>query len=153
MARHWFFGDRPPLTEDERRLILRVITVMSIPFALIVLVAAVAGFIWWQYQTDNRIEANKEAIQTAVRAAERAEGLAKDLERERVDRETAVRDALALLCRENEAQDAALILVLEGAIRERRQLPQNPARVEFIEVLRDAVKARAPVNTEQCRLP
>jgi type II secretory pathway pseudopilin PulG len=133
---------------------------MSVPFALIVMAGGVAGFVWWQYQTDDRINANQaaiqnaeDAIQQAKNAAAQARKVALEVERERIEREEAISLALDAQCRENEAQDAALVLVLQGAIRERRQLPPNEARSEFIEVLRDAIRDREPAKETDCRLP
>jgi hypothetical protein len=125
---------------------LRVATVIAIPLALIVCVTLVGGFLIYRSKTNARINTNKEAI-VSVRA------LTEDLVEERRAREKAIAEAVFRTCVDNEAQDAVLVNILDKTIRSLQRGPQTVARDAYIQNLRDAIRAREPVNEPECQIP
>jgi hypothetical protein len=125
---------------------LRVATVIAIPLALIVCFTLVGGFLIYRSKTNDRIHANKDAI-VSVRK------LTEDLLDERRAREKAIAEAVFRTCVDNEAQDAVLVDILDKTIRSLQRGPRTVARDAYIQNLRDAIRAREPVNEPECKIP
>lgn len=125
---------------------LRVAVVIAIPLALIVCVTLVGGFLIYRSKTNDKIASNRDAI-VSVRK------LTEDLAQERRDREQAIAEAVFRTCVENEAQDSVLVDILTKTISSLQNAPRTVARDAYIQNLRDAIRAREPLNEPECKIP
>lgn len=139
-------GRTEPLSEDERRLALRVTAIVAIPLATIVVVALGIAFLAYRDVTNDRIVDNQEAI-------ERLDVLTVELTRERRDREAAISRAVYDVCLANERQDAILVEQLRGAKRRALLAPPSALRREIIEDLEQGIDALEPPGELECRIP
>jgi hypothetical protein len=150
----WMLGSRE-LTEDERRLVLRSMTVIAIPLALITAMALVVGALFFQGQINGQIKQNREAITRADSAIRANKRLARRINNERKGRDAAIAAAVFRECQENELQDNVLVnQVLRPTIQGLERRPnQTPELRAFIANLRQAILAREPPGEKDCKLP
>lgn len=150
----WMLGSRE-LTADERRLVLRSITVIAIPLALITAMALVVGALFFQGQINGQLTQNREAITRADSAIRANKQLARRINNERKARDAAIAAAVFRECQENELQDNVLVnQVLRPTIRGLEGQPnQTPELRAFIANLRQAILAREPPGEKDCKLP
>lgn len=160
IPRFALLGDRPPLTTEERRLVLRVIAVTAIPLATMVLIVGLIGasLIYHELRdraNDNRelIRQNEQAIKEAQDAARASRMLALRLDDERVARTEALERQVYEECVQNENQDetnAALYRKVKAATM---AAPPTPERQELIEALDEAIDSREPPGEVDCKPP
>jgi len=151
--RHWLFGDRPPLTEEERRLVLRAMAVIAVPLATITALILLVGGAFAVDGLRQRTTKNKEAIARSVEVAKDAKKLAAELNRERIDRENALAWQVYDECVENENQDATNSALFRQVRDLVKQGPQSPASAALLEGLSEAIDAREPEGEMDCVLP
>lgn len=150
----WMLGSRE-LTVDERRLVLRSMTVIAIPLALITTFALVIGFLFFRGQINGQIGQNREAILRADEAIAAHKKLTAELNAQsaRFDRKIAI--AVFNECVQNEAQDNVLVNqvlrpTIQGLEHSQNQTPELQA---FVANLRQAILAREPPGEKDCKLP
>lgn len=151
--RHWLFGDRPPLTGDERRLVLRAMAVIAVPLATITSLILLVGGAIAVNELRNRTEENKQAIEAAEDAAREAKRLAVVLNLERRNRENALAWQVYDECVENENQDAANDAFFRSVRTLLMQGTSTPAIKEFLSKLNETIDAREPPNEKDCAEP
>lgn len=153
MVRRYFFGDLPPLSAAERRLVLRVMTVTSIPLALITTAVLIAGGAFAVHQLRERTEANKDAIAQAKEAAQSAAVLALRLDEQRDETANALAWQVYDQCVENENQDESNTALYRKVRTVVAQGPPTAARDALIEQLNESIDAREPEGEMDCPTP
>ena len=153
VMRHWLFGDRPPLTEPERRLVLRAMAVIAVPLATITALILIVGGAFAINELRSKTEENKDAIEAAEAAASQAKQLAVELNLERTNRENALAWQVYDECVENENQDAANAVLFRKVLTLVAQGPPNPARDDLIQTLNETIDAREPPGEMDCAIP
>jgi hypothetical protein len=153
VMRHWLFGDRPPLNEDERRLVLRAMAVIAVPLATItaLILIVAGGFVVNELR--DRTQQNKEAIEAAEDAALKAQRLAVALNLERRARENALAWQVYDECVENENQDAANTELFRKVRTVVAQGPPTAARDALLDTLNETIDAREPPGEKDCVEP
>lgn len=136
------FGDRPPLTPGERRLVLRIIAVTAMPLAILVLAVTAIVVGYGYYELQDKTDANRQAIRESRSAIMQTRALARRLDWRIYDE-----------CAENENQDTVLVAQLQGAIRRARLAPPSPTRTQIIEDLQAGIDAREPPDEKPCPVP
>ena len=153
LMRHWLFGDRPPLTEDERRLVLRAIAVIAVPVVALMTFVLVIGGAFAVNELRDRTQENAEAIDQAQAAAREAKRLAEQLNIERTNRENALAWQVYDECVENENQDATNAALFRQVRTLVAQGPPTAARDALLEGLSEAIDAREPEGEMDCTVP
>lgn len=142
-----------PLTPEERRMVLRITAVIVTPFALIVVVALMAGFLVYKNGADERAAKNTAIARQAGEAAAQAKQLAVRLASERTAREQAIARAVFQECVANEAQDAVVVAQLQNSIAALLTRPPSAVRDDLIRGMRDGVIALEPPGEPDCKIP
>jgi hypothetical protein len=152
----WMLGSRK-LTEDERRLVLRSMTVIAIPLALITTLALTVGFLFFEGKLNGQIHQNREAILRADEAIAAHKKLTAQLNNQARLFDRKIAQAVFDECVQNEAQDNVLVnQVLRPTIQGLRQADaQNPSPdlERYIQTLTQAILAREPPDEKDCQLP
>jgi len=149
----WMLGERE-LSDRERRLVLRSMTVIAIPLALITGMSLIAGFAFFRGQINGQVHRNREAIVRADEAIAANKKLAKRVSQESKERASAIAKAVFDECVQNELQDSVLVnLVLRPTIQGLRDAPPSPELDRYIGNLEQAILAREPPNEKDCVLP
>jgi hypothetical protein len=153
VMRHWLFGDRSPLNEGERRLVLRAMAVIAVPLATItaLILIVAGGFVVNELR--DRTQQNKQAIAAAQDAALKAKRLAVALNLERRARENALAWQVYDECVENENQDAAFENFLLGVKAALRQNEATPTTTQLLDSIQETLDAREPPDEMDCVLP
>ena len=147
------FGHRPPLTEDERRLVLRSMTIIAIPLATICLFALlITGAVAYHY-THAAIASNEGAINDSQDAIAATRNLALALNAVRRSSERALAWQVYDECVENEAQDAANATLFRKVYRLVSEGPPSRARNDLLETLQETIDAREPPDEKPCQQP
>lgn len=151
---NWVAGERP-LTTEERRLVLRSMSIIAIPLAVLTTVALVAGFLVFRGQINEQVRQNVKAIDAADQAIIANKRLTRRINNERKQRDAAIAQAVFHECVENELQDSVLVnQVLRPTIQSLKRSPnQTPELRRFIANLSLAILAREPANEKDCQLP
>jgi hypothetical protein len=134
-------------------MVFRVATVIAIPMATILVLALLGGFLVYRNQTNERLAAGRESIKNNREQINRIAKLTLDLDAERRGREQAIARAAFLACVQNEAQDAVLVDILNKTIEAVLRAPPTDARAAYIQNLRDAIRAREPMDEPECKIP
>ena len=153
IVRRYFLGDIPELTPEERRLVLRVVAVTSIPLALLVLFVVILGGAFTVSELRERTQDNKQAIRQASDAAQSAGLLALRLDEQRDAASNALAWQVYDQCVENENQDAANVALFRKVRAVVAQGPANQARDELIVSLSKTIDAREPPGEMDCATP
>lgn len=145
-------GDTP-LTPEERRLVLRAVTIIAAPLALITLAALLVGGILVYHELREKARTNASAIRAADDAAKQAALLAIRLEEQGAATDRALAQRVYDECVENENQDAANVALFRKVRAVVEQGPPSQARDELIQALRETEDAREPPDESDCPLP
>lgn len=144
-------GDRP-LTEDERRLVLRCVAVVAIPMALICMFALLVGF-------GIAFTNVHQAVDNAREADRKTRLLALQLNADRA-RQNAINSwDIYDQCVENENQDQVTADLLRKIRRQTLAAPPAPderlreARREALDAIQTWLDAREPPGEPDCQIP
>lgn len=142
-----------PLTEDERRMILRAMALIAIPLATICVLALLIGGAVAFHYIDNSIDANSVAIKEAEEASNQAKLLARSLNAERRTRERTLAWQVYDECVQNENQDASNVLTFRKVRALLQQGKLTPASQALIDTLTDTINSREPPGEPDCTRP
>lgn len=134
-----FPTDRP-LTEDERRMVLRAIVALAIPLAIFTVLINSVIFFYSRHLSNERIK--------DVRA------LVVELDNERLERARAINRFIYTQCIEDEVRDVIITEQLRAAQqRARASLPPGPLLTGQLETLQAGIDALEPDDEPDCVPP
>lgn len=151
--RQVLFGQREPLTPEERRLVLRGLVALAVPLALITVAALLIGGVVAVGELRGKAQANKEATERATDAAQQAALLAIRLDEERLKREVAIAKEVYQNCIENENQDEVNTSVYRTVRKLLEDGQPSSQSQQVIDALSDAIAAREPDDEMDCVPP
>jgi hypothetical protein len=142
-----------PLSDEERRLVLRFAFVIAIPLATIAAAGLLIGLFYVRHQLKDQIRTNQTAIM-------RVNILTRELNEERKSRERDIGEAVRSIarasfkeCVENEAQDAANAALFRKVRALVAQGSPSAARDTLLDAITDTINAREPRGEKPCVLP
>lgn len=147
------FGDRPELSEDERRLVLRAMAVIAMPLAVFTTLILLAAGGFAVNELRDRANDNRKAIKRTNEVAAQAAELAIQLNLERANRENALAWQVYDQCVVNENQDASLVALLRATKKLSAGAEPSAALDAFNDALQETIDAREPVDEPDCDVP
>ena len=147
------FGDRPELSEDERRLVLRAMAVIAVPLAAFTALILLGGGAFAVAELRDRTQDNKDAIARITDLTKQNEDLTVGLNIERANRENALAWQVYDQCIAGENLDANFVDVLGRALALSKVSPPSPQRTQWEEAIQEAIDAREPEGEVDCIVP